>query len=298
MKNIETTKAVVLWTLAACHDVCAHTCRGILGNAFSIPGVMRTNRILQVPLLLWALTSVQAVQGAPPFSWSRVPLYAHLGVGDGLRPWQYKFLADHFTLITFTGGIMKRSKSVEPNIAAAARAVKQENPRAKVLFYWAADMPKHQWKLSNASFPKGGYLHAGKKKYFNVARRDVRNWWSGVAAKAVRDYSCDGIFVDGATAGRPGGPWSRRFGPEKAAVLDAGMFAMLKEARKKMGSGGLIIFNPLHGYDKNHAPLGQRYLAVTDGAMIDDFDRAANLRSFTDENLGCDTCERRFPQIT
>ena len=247
----------------------------------------RTMKFLAA-LLLTPLAVLRAGDGFPDFSWDRVPLYAHLGIGDGLKPEQYNFLADHFKLIAFTGGITK--SSVEPNIAAAARVIKQRNPKAKVLFYWASDMPKHQWKQSNATFPDGGYLHAKKKGnsdslQFDVRRQDVRDWWSGVAGKAVHDYGCDGIFVDGATAGTPDGPWSRMFGKEKAAVMDEGVFTMLKEARKKMGTDKLIIFNPLHGRNEKGAPLGEQYLPVTDGAMMDDFDRGANVKQQDKEYL-------------
>ena len=240
-------------------------------------------------MMLVSPTVLHAGDGFPAFSWDRVPLYAHLGIGDGLKPDQYTFLADRFSLITFTGGRVTRG-SVEPNIAAAARAIKRHNPKAKVLFYWASDMPKHQWKLSNATFPEGGNLSArtadGRKKLtFDVTRQDVRDWWADVAAKAVHDYACDGIFVDGATAGSPGGPWSRSFGKEKAAVMDQGTFAMLKGARAKMGPGTLIVFNPLHGHDKGKPPLGAQYLPVTDGAMVDDFDRASHIRQQSKEYM-------------
>ena len=251
---------------------------------------MRTALVLQVSLLLSALTTVHAGDGFPAFTWDHVALYAHLGIGDGLEPDQYNFLADHFNLITFTGGIV-RSGSVEPKIADAARTIKQRNPSAKVLFYWASDMPKHQWKQSNATFPDGGYLHVRKRGQkdsltFDVCRQDVRDWWSDVAAKAVQDYSCDGIFVDGATAGRPDGPWSRLIGKQEAAVLDRGMLSMLKEAKKKMGSDKLIIYNPLHGHDQKQGPSPwEHYLPVADGAMVDDFDRAANIKQQSKEYM-------------
>ncbi|MHC4198458.1 MAG: putative glycoside hydrolase [Planctomycetota bacterium] len=235
-------------------------------------------------------TAAQAGEGFPEFSWDHLPLYAHLAIGDGLIPEQYDFLADHFSLITFTGG--KVEGNVETSIAEAARTIKKRNPKAKVLFYWSSDIPKRQWKLSNANFPKNGYVRPAAKgkrahgsRSFDVTKPTVRDWWTDVAAKAVRDYSCDGIFVDGATAGRDGGPWSRLFGKERAARLDAGMFTMLKEARAKMGAGKLIIFNPLHGHDGKRPPLGEEYLPVTNGAMVDDFDRASNIRQQSREYM-------------
>lgn len=242
--------------------------------------------------LLFKPVAVSAGEGYPDFSWDRVSLYAHLGAGDGLEPAQTNFLADHFSIIAFTGGRVTRGTSVEPNIAAAARAIKQRNPKAKVLFYWSSDIPKHQWMISNASFPENGYVRPAVKTAkgtkgthsFDVTKPEVRDWWTDIAAKAVHEYSCDGIFVDGATAGTPGGVWSRVFGEEKAARLEEGMFTMLREAKAKMGDDKLIIFNPLHGHDGTRA-LGEDYLPVTDGAMVDDFDRAANVRQQSKEYM-------------
>jgi len=64
-----------------------------------------------------------------------------------------------------------------------------------------------------------------------------------------------------------------------------GVFAMLKDAKKKMGPDKLIIFNPLHGHDEKRPPLGEQYLPVTDGAMVDDFDRASNIRQQSKEYM-------------
>lgn len=248
-----------------------------------------TRQLLVVAAVLLACgRSVSAGEGYPEFTWDRVPLYAHLAVGDGLKAEQIEFLADHFSVITFTGGTVTNG-SVEHNIAAAAKAIKQRNPKAKVIFYWASDMPKPQWKESNATYPQDGYLKAKKQGrdtlQFNVRRQDVRDWWSTVAGKAVREYGCDGIFVDGLAAGTKDGPWSGMFGAEQAAEMDQGVFAMIKQTREKMGPGKLILFNPLHGQDQKGVVLGKEYLPATDGAMVDDFDRGANVRQQSPEYL-------------
>lgn len=262
--------------------------KDIVMNPDCIPSKRLHAALLFVSLLLASCCQLKAQEGYPDFNWDRVPLYAHLGIGEGLKPEQYHFLADHFQIIAFTGGIL-RDAPVEPNIRAAATAIKQRNPKAKVLFYWASDMPKHQWKESNASFPDGGYLSAKKggrdSLQFDVRRQDVRDWWSDIAGKAVHDYECDGIFVDGLTAGSPRGVWNRMFGAEQAEEMDRGVFEMLKQAREKMGPGKLIVFNPLHGYDKDHPGLGEQYLPATDGAMVDDFDRGASIRQQSPEYM-------------
>jgi hypothetical protein len=224
-----------------------------------------------------------ARNGFPEFNWDRVSVSAHFGIGEGLTPEQYDFIAKRFNFITLTAGPLPRNSkgSAEVYTSEAARAIKKRNPKAKVLFYWASDKPKHQSKISNDAYP-GEYIIQTQKrngqkdrtiKWFDLTRKDVQTWWSDAAADAVHKYACDGIFVDGATAGTPGATLSRVVGKKKAAAMDKAVFAMLKEAKRKMGPDKLIIFNPLHGYDGKRGQLGQEYLPVTDGAMVDDFDR-------------------------
>jgi len=103
-----------------------------------------TRRLLVLAaVLLVCCRALAADEGYPEFTWDRVPLYAHLAVGDGLKAEQIEFLADQFSVITFTGGTVTNG-SVELNIAASAKAIKQRNPKVKVIFYWASDMPKPQ----------------------------------------------------------------------------------------------------------------------------------------------------------
>lgn len=244
---------------------------------------MRASSVFSVFLSLSVSATVHSGERLPVFSWDRVPVSAHFGIGDGLEPAQYDFLAEHFDFITLTAGRLSRNSesSAELQTAEAARAIKKRNPKAKVLFYWASDKPKHQSKISNKAYP-GDYLTHTKPmkngklrttKYFDVTRKEVQDWWTDAAANAVTKYSCDGIYVDGASGGRPGGPLSRDLGDKEAAAMYKAMFAMLKDARKKMGPDKLILFNPIHGADGKRAPIGQDLLPVTDGAMLDDFDR-------------------------
>ncbi len=223
------------------------------------------------------------VTGYPEFSWDKVPVSVHFGIGEGLEPHQYDFIAKHFDFITLTAGRLPADSksSAEIESAKAALAIKARNPKAKVLYYWASDKPKGQSKLTNQTYPGNYLIHKDKSKkgniqtteYFDVTRKDVQDWWSNAAADAVNKYACDGIYIDGATAGTPDGPYSRAFGSKRAANLDKGVVAMLTATREKIGPDKLMLFNPLHGFDIKSKPLGQEYLPLTDGAMIDDFAR-------------------------
>ena len=256
----------------------------------------RLSAVKTVPVLAaaFALSSaivLHAADGYPNFSWDRVPVYAHVGLGKGLKPNEYRFLAEHYDFIAFTGGAIDREYrsnrkiTFERIVTDAAGTIKQHNPNARVLFYLASDFAKPHNKLSNAGIPADGRITVrrnGKKtvEIFDTTKQSTRDWWTGVAAKAVHEYGCDGIFVDGATAFTPGSLYERRLGKSRNAALEKGMFAMLAEAKRKMGEDSIILMNPLHGPrpdETNEEALGWRYLPHVDGAMVDDFDRAANI---------------------
>ena len=228
--------------------------------------------------------------GYPHFSWDRVPVYAHVGLGEGLNSEQYTFLADHYDFIAFTGGSMSHEYRIQKELsferiaANAARTIKIRNPKARVLFYWSGDFGRDHAKISNSIIPKNATFPYKKGtrnvQLFDTSNPALRKWWADVAGKAVHEYSCDGIFLDGGTAYAPGSSYERVLGKAKARELEEGMFAMIREAKQKMGKDSIIMLNPLHGPkngQRQEEALGWHYLNVVDGAMVDDFDRAANL---------------------
>ena len=219
---------------------------------------------------------VHADDRYPKFSWDRVPVYAHFGYDPNLTPEQYDFLAKRFSFVTFAAGGVRAE--AEKGIAAGAAEIKNRNPSVKVLFYFAGDILHEPFTLSNAIFPKEGFIEkpsvkksinpkTGKpveqvRHYFDKTKVVTREWWAGIAEKAIKEYGCDGVFADGL-----GSYGHNLVAPEREAEMRAGIISMCQLAHEKMGPKGLIIFNPLHG--EENADL----LPATDGAMIDNFDR-------------------------
>lgn len=260
-------------------------------NPDCVPKNRHRAAILFAALLFPFCSQLEGQEHYPEFGWDHVPLYAHVGLGRGLKPEQYRFLAEHYDFITFTGGSLDRDYrsnndiTFETIVTDAARTIKQHNPQATVLFYWACDLAKPHNKRSNAGIPADGRIEVRRNarltvQIFDTTNPAVRTWWTNVAAKAVNEYGCDGIFVDGATAFAPGSFYEQKLGKERSSALELGMFSMLKEAKQKMGDGSVVLLNPLHGPKAgqlNEEALGWRYLPYVDGAMVDDFDRAANI---------------------
>ena len=222
-------------------------------------------------LAVVSLASLQGKEGYPPFSWDRLPVYAHFGVDPEMTPEQYDFIAEHFSFVTMSAGRVR--DNVELVLTEACAELKKRNPEMTVLFYWASDGSHPPFTASQASFPEGGTLEVARKRpggrtsdVFDRSSADVRAWWASVAAQAVNEYGFDGIFADGThavSARSLNGPIS----DSRLYSVNQGMHAMLAETQVAMGGDKLIIFNALHGDD------GYEYMPVTDGAMIDRFDR-------------------------
>jgi hypothetical protein len=223
-----------------------------------------------------ALTAIAAhAETLPPFSWDRVPVVAHVGkASDDFSTNEVDFLAKHFNFVVVEKAqAVQRRGTTEAGIAEAARQIKQRNPGAKVLFYWNSFLDVAQYKAHN-TLPKDGHLKDlhGKsvmvRKTVNtldLTREDVRAWWTDTAAKAVREGGCDGIFADAVP--QVTSPSKRKLlGEGKYRALNEGLVTMFKQAREKMGSDKIIIYNGIRGGD------GEQFLPFTDGAMIEHFD--------------------------
>ena len=225
-------------------------------------------------LLLAPLAALHAADGLPPFSWDRVPVYAHVGKSsDDFTPEQLDFLARHFDFIAIEKGQAVRKRgSTEAGIAEAARQIKLRKPGAKVLFYWNAFLDVRSYQASR-EFPAEGHLKDQRGApvmvretipTYDLSQAAVRGWWSDTAAKAVRDGGCDGIFADALAQVTAAGK-RKRLGEEKYASLNDGLVAMLQETRRKCGPEKLILFNGIRGND------GVQFLPLTSGAMIEHF---------------------------
>ncbi|MCX7006386.1 MAG: hypothetical protein NTY53_03915, partial [Kiritimatiellaeota bacterium] len=83
---------------------------------------MQHTLALIAALLIAPLAALHAADGLPPFSWDRVPVYAHVGKSsDDFTPKQLDFLARHFDFIAIEKGqaVRKRGRT-EAGIAEAA----------------------------------------------------------------------------------------------------------------------------------------------------------------------------------
>lgn len=217
---------------------------------------------------------VHADEPRPPFSWDHVPVYAHVGKSSGdFTADQLDFLAEHFGFITVEKAqAVRKYGNTEDGFTAAVLGIKERNPDATVLFYWNGFLDVANYRARD-DFPEGGHLLdrdgqpvliRERVRTYDLSRADVRDWWSDVAATAVADGPADGIFID-ALPKIPAGRNRRLLGEDRYAALNAGLAAMLRQTREKLGPGPLMVYNGM----RNGA--GTEHLPATDGAMIEHF---------------------------
>lgn len=232
--------------------------------------------VLAVSVLLISQPALYANDALPPFSWDRVPVYAHVAKASGdFTPKELDFLAKHFDFITIEKGqASAKYGNTEDGFAAAAREIKKRNLKAKVLFYWNAslDSSSIRWGYKAVkTFPKDGHLKDNQGKpvlrrktvpNYDLRRQDVRDWWSDAAAKAVRDYGADGIFAD--AMGDPPAANQKTLTKETLSELRDARLRLMAETRRKIGDK-LIVYNGLMKENRD------KLFRVADGAMAERF---------------------------
>ena len=216
----------------------------------------------------------------PEFSWDTVPIAFHFGKSQGLLTQEEaEFVASHSNFICLEKGHATRTHgTTEAGIEAEARQLKKLNPNMKVIFYWNTFLDysmfaahkqyaKHpQWWLRTTT---GGLDRKnGHVKRYDLSNAEVRNWWTDVAAKAVRDQGCDGVFMDAFP--QITNPANRKlWGDEKFDAIQQGLRDIIQETRHKIGDDKLIVYNGIRSTPSRSA--GFDFPKYADAAMIEHF---------------------------
>lgn len=216
----------------------------------------------------------------PEFRWDTVPIAFHFGKSDGLMTKkEADFVASRSNFICLEKGHASNSfGSTEAGIEAEARQLKRLNPKMKVIFYWNTfldysmyeaheEYGKHpEWWLRT----QDGELDLKKRRLmrYDLSNAKFRGWWTDVAAEAVIEGSCDGVFMDAfpqvkSQANR------NLWGDAKYDAIQQGLVDIVGETRRKIGDDKLIVYNGIRSTPR--WSLGFDYLEHADAAMIEHF---------------------------
>jgi putative glycosyl hydrolase-like family 15 (GHL15) protein len=216
----------------------------------------------------------------PEFRWDTVPVGFHFGKSSSLlTAEQAEFVASRASFICLEKGHANgQFPSTEMGIEREAQQLKKINPDMKVIFYWNTflDYPMFQAHQEYEQHPEwwlrtvDGKLDKkqGHLRRYDLSNSDVRAWWTDVAHKAVIEGSCDGVFMDAfpqiVAAGN-----KRLWGLEKYEAIQAGLRAVIKETRAKIGDDKLIFYNGIRTTPTSQ--IGNDFSNHTDAVMIEHF---------------------------
>ncbi|MBT3376985.1 MAG: hypothetical protein HN742_35710 [Lentisphaerae bacterium] len=216
------------------------------------------------------------------FSWDHVPRYMHIYKRTDFTDEELAYLAD-YPLITFEKAQGTAEGSVQEGTLKAARAVKQRNPNAKILYYKNIVI---DWTGSAASEElntiEGGYLQSSdgsypvvnqrsKCRFFDISLPEVQNWWMRDAAQMLGDPSIDGIFIDANIKVLHHAYFAKgkRVGEEKAQELKEGYEQLLIRINKAFRQDNIVLANILRARLEHG---GLDYLEHFDGSYLEGFE--------------------------
>ncbi len=169
--------------------------------------------ILVMPQVGWAdeppivaLHEGETEDKMPEFSWATVPVWLRVRKSTAYTKDEIAQIARHPIIVFEKANGHVTYGDVESGALAAAKAVKQVNPAAKVIFYFNAvieyggyranrefDENVERWALR-----ENGEIIRFKNRYHlhDLANPEVQDWWIRTA-KAVADHpDIDGVFID------------------------------------------------------------------------------------------------------
>lgn len=220
----------------------------------------------------------------PDFSWDHVPLYMHMRKAEAFTPEELAYLAG-FPIITLektTGS--KTYGSTEKGSLEAAKAIKEVNPDAKVLYYRNI-MVHYQGYDVNESFNdidqgllmdasgNTNIVHKGKRGAYDLSNPQVQKWWVDDCVTMAGHEQIDGIFIDGNIKALEPVFLGKEIGAEKKSQVEAGYEEVMKDLYERTGEDKLLIANLIRARLPNS---GLEYLNYLHGSYIEGFELEAN----------------------
>jgi len=214
----------------------------------------------------------------PEFTWDRIPLYMHIRKARSYTDEEIEFLA-RFPLITFEKANGHQDHgSVEAGTLAAARAVKEINPKARILYYrnvlvhysgYEADKGLKQVPGAFLKDERGSTrLVRNRVPAYDLSNADLRAWWVDSCSRMTADPHIDGIFLDGNIKALEPGYLARQIGAAKKQQTMAGYHLMIQQTREAICPDKLMVANILRARFDN---AGLEYLDYFDGSYLEGF---------------------------
>ena len=229
-------------------------------------------------------TSPDAALRLPEFSWDTLPLYIHIRKCEKFTDEELQYLAG-FPLITLektTGS--GTYGSTDAGSIEAAKAIKQINPNAKVLFYRNVFVHYSTYSFDDQldNIPdwylttKQGDVRVvrNKSRGYDTSNEAVREWWVDNAAEVCRSPHIDGLFLDGNIKSLSSYLKPQLPRGKKQETIE-GYHDMMTATRKAIGPEKLMVANIVRA---RFPQSGLEYLDYFDGSYLELFTTPAGTK--------------------
>ncbi|MBU2877934.1 putative glycoside hydrolase [Aliiglaciecola lipolytica] len=217
----------------------------------------------------------------PEFSWDTMPLYMHVWKQTSYSKDELNYLAQ-FPLITLEKAQGKKEGSVQEGTLKAARAIKQINPKSKILYYKNIVIDWHSGASKDLARIPNGYLQTddgdypvvndnSNTRFFDISKGEVQQWWLKDAKEMLTDESIDGLFIDANIKVLIGYYFakSKKLGQAKADALIAGYHDLLSAINNEFRDDNIILGNIIRARFDN---AGLEYMEYFDGSYFEGFE--------------------------
>ena len=219
----------------------------------------------------------------PVFSWDKMPLYMHIRKSSAFTADEIQFLAN-FPLITIeksTGYLTYGSN--ENGTIEAATAIKNLNPKAKILYYknvvinWGnyeedeAFLEANPEALLTNDQGELALMPNGTTGFFDISQEYVRDYWLNHVHELTNNTSIDGLFVDANIKVLVPSFFSGKVGEEKQQLIKDGYFSMMEDLNTQMRDDNLLLANIIR-VRPEFVNSGREFLNYFDGSYLEAFD--------------------------
>ena len=229
-------------------------------------------------------TSLDSTLRMPEFNWDTLPLYIHIRKLEKFTDEELQYLAG-FPLITLektTGS--ETYGSTDAGSIEAAKAIKQINPDAKVLFYRNVFVHYSTYSFDDQLDNIPGWYLTTKQgdvrvvrnmsRGYDTSNEALRKWWVDNAAEVCRSPHIDGLFLDGNIKSLSSYLEAQLPRGKKQKTIE-GYHDMMIATRKALGPGKLMVANIIRA---RFPQSGLEYLDYFDGSYLELFTTPAGTK--------------------
>ncbi len=216
----------------------------------------------------------------PEFSWDTVPVALHFSSKSDFKPEQIKFLARFPVFCVEKHQGVSKYKDARKGAFSVTKAIKEINPKAKLLFYWNSNIDGgknyfgHQilddkyhpeWKLTGTK----DVLVRGHQETYDASNSEFRKWWVSIPVEAVKEGNMDGVFIDAIPHYfRDEKQHTKILGEEKLKEVRKGVSLMAEDLALQLGNDKILLFNNMNEGGRS---FEEEVAVFSDGGMIENF---------------------------